>query len=972
MEQISRPVRVLCLVALVDEHFYQNLRTHLAPLVASGLIELRCWTDSADRSQENSDLQIKESDVVIPLVSADFLASERSADAIRRALDARHAGRIEMVLVVVRSSSLKYSPLADFEALPDNGRAVASWANPDEAWQDVVDGIARLTLALRRSSRKESPASLAPDLEVDSWPTPGPEIEQGPASLGAAPEVPRQAPTLISPTMTREPPPLALGAAPESPRQAGQIIARTAEDVEEIPAPTETAPPTLGSTETSPPSRVLSVHDIFRTIGQPGINFVEPEQLSEIRVRLRMMGQGLVVEGPSGVGKTTAVRRALSELAPGTPLIFLSSKRPSDSSRLAGILDNSLAEGGHLVIDDFHRLRADLQQGVADLIKIVADEDRRDAKVTLIGISPVGLSLVQDFPDLANRFAVISMRKQSPEKIDELIRKGARAANVHFAQHAELVKEAAGSFYTAQLLCLEAALKEGVTETSPVLRTVSIGPRGYVMDRVLQSLAFKYHAALMTFATCDERPPPRGACLSLLWLLSQSEDASVSLSSARFRYPQIRPAFDWLMASNLGRHFDNHPRLRELFYYNREAAVLSAEDPQLELYLRNMRWEAFARDTGHENIRWDIERGPLFDASLARAVEPAPDVDRVSTALSPLPESSILHLSDLHFGTKVDAVLWADQLLSDLRNELGQRAVDVVVLSGDIANFASTEEYRAAAYFLFLLKQELRLSPQQMVLVPGNHDVSWAVSKSAYVPVRRSDHKGALEEGQFIDGGHYVEIREEARYPRRFAAFAEFYHDVRLETYPLEYEQQATLHHFPAQRLLVLGLNSAWALDHHFTTRPGIHQAALGQALRLVRTTEAYGQCLKLAVFHHPIHGEGEDRIKDSGFLERLAVEGFRVALHGHIHKAQTDSFRHDVTSGGRAVHLAGAGTFGAPVREMVPGYPLQYQLLRVHGETVTVETRRREERGGAWKPDARWLQGAGKDPLPRYEITVL
>jgi len=969
MELTSRPVRVLCLVDPVDEPFYQRLRTHLAPLVGSGLIELRPWTDSADISQQDSALRIEEADLVIPLVSADFLASETSTDAIHRALDARAAGRIEILPVVVRPSSLKYSRLANFGALPENGRAIASWANSDEAWQNVVDGIARSALALRRSTREESPTAMALGLNVDPSPTPGSESEQKPAAAGAASEAPRLAPALSSRTTTRESPPFALAAAPESPRQASLFIAQTAEHEEGLPTPTETGPLMPGSTEIHPPSPVLSVHEIFRTVGQPGINFVEPEQLSEIRIRLRMMGQGLVVEGPSGVGKTTAVRRALSELAPGTPLIFLSSKRPSDSSRLAGILDNSLAEGGHLVIDDFHRLRPDLQQGVADLIKIVADEDRRDAKITLIGISPVGLSLVQDFPDLANRFTVISMRKQSPEKIDELIRKGARAANVHFAQHAELVKEAAGSFYTAQLLCLEAALKEGVTETAPVLRTVSIGPRGYVMDRVLQSLAFKYHAALMTFATCDERPPPRGACLSLLWLLSQSEDASVSLQSARFRYPQVRPAFDWLMASNLGRHFDNHPRLRELFYYNREAAVLSAEDPQLELYLRNLRWEAFARDTGHERLRWDIERGPLFEAPTI-APEASADVDLMNATPSALPESSILHLSDLHFGTKVNAVLWADQLLSDLKNELRQKTIDVVVLSGDIANFASAEEYQAASYFLFFLKQELRLSPQQIVLVPGNHDVSWAASKSAYVPVRRSEHKGPLEEGQFIDGGAYVEIRDEAKYQRRFAAFAEFYHDVRLETYPLEYEQQATLHHFPAQRLLLLGLSSAWALDHHFTTRPSIHQAALGQALRLVRTTAAYADCLKLAVFHHPIHGDGEDRIKDSGFLERLAVEGFRIALHGHIHKAQTDSFRHDITSGGRQIYLAGAGTFGAPVREMTPGVPLQYQLLRVRGKTVTVETRRREERGGAWKPDARWLQGAGKDPLPRYEIT--
>lgn len=76
--------------------------------------------------------------------------------------------------------------------------------------------------------------------------------------------------------------------------------------------------------------------------------------------------------------------------------------------------------------------------------------------------------------------------------------------------------------------------------------------------------------------------------------------------------------------------------------------------------------------------------------------------------------------------------------------------------------------------------------------------------------------------------------------------------------------------------------------------------------------------------------------------------------------------------AGGRRIDLVCAGTFGAPVREWVPGYPLQYQLLRFEGDSLTVETRRREEREGAWKPDARWTTGAGKDPVPRYTVRLL
>lgn len=82
--------------------------------------------------------------------------------------------------------------------------------------------------------------------------------------------------------------------------------------------------------------------------------------------------------------------------------------------------------------------------------------------------------------------------------------------------------------------------------------------------------------------------------------------------------------------------------------------------------------------------------------------------------------------------------------------------------------------------------------------------------------------------------------------------------------------------------------------------------------------------------------------------------------------------YRYDLSPEGRRIEIIGAGSFGAPVHQWVPGYPLQYNLLKVSDRTVTVETRCREEVNGAWRPDARWLQGPGKDPSPRYQIALL
>jgi 3',5'-cyclic AMP phosphodiesterase CpdA len=341
---------------------------------------------------------------------------------------------------------------------------------------------------------------------------------------------------------------------------------------------------------------------------------------------------------------------------------------------------------------------------------------------------------------------------------------------------------------------------------------------------------------------------------------------------------------------------------------------------------------------------------------------------------SPAAESTtyILHLSDLHFGTLDNAHNWYGQLAEDLYHELKCEHIDMLILSGDIANRATKGEYDAAEFFIRELCQEFGVDQQGIVIIPGNHDVDWVAAQRAYRSVRRADCTEELEAGSFIDRGEEVEVPEAKLYKQRFADFSAFYQAIRGETYPLEYDQQYGLFHFPDHNLLVVGLNSAWQLDHHFEARANIYPNAITNALSQIRRHgDTYGDCLKFAVWHHPLESPSEDRIKDHGFVEQLAKAGFRLALHGHIHKAVSSSYHYDQNPDGRKVDVVGAGTFGAPVRGWYPGYPLQYNLVKLTEDVLTVETRRREELNGAWKPDARWTQGAGKDPLPRYEIKL-
>lgn len=725
------------------------------------------------------------------------------------------------------------------------------------------------------------------------------------------------------------------------------------------------APPTEVAKGAGPASSIATpgvpIDRIFRSVGEPELSFVAPAQLDDLVTRLRFAGEGLVVDGPSGIGKTTAMREAVKRARVASE--WLSAKDEADRARLDAVLSaGARALGTTLVVDDFHHLDPALQRRVADLMKAVADRGG-EGKVVVIGINPVGTSLVQRFPDLANRFDVVSMRRQPDEKIAELVDRGSSAANIVFERRAELIRAARGSFATAQLLCREAALLDGVRESQTVLKRVVAGPSGVVLDKVLGRLKFKYHEVLVRFASHCEAPPPAGATLALLYLLVSSGEGSISLASARARFPILRPGFDWLMGSKLAALFQADPRMGELFFYNREAAVLSAEDPQLEFYLQNLSWAALARDSGHLAVEVGPEGGLEFGGAPTAEVR---RVERLS-----VPPSRVLHLSDLHFSEREQALVAYDQLYADLTLELGIKKLDAVIVSGDLTSRAEPAEFEVATAFLQSLKEDFQLQPRQVILVPGNHDVSWAASRAAYTALSREEGDKRRGESNVValDGG--FEVGDPALLMKRFAAFADFYYAVRLEPYPLDYDVQATVHPLVDQKLVVVGLNSAWSTDHHHPDRADIHPVALGRALRAIQSEPALADTLRIAVWHHPIQSAEDARLRDTGFLERLAQAGFRLGLHGHIHKSQEGLFRFDVSAHGRRLDLCGAGTFGAPSREWTPGFPQQYQVLEFGGEQVTVHTRRKEEPHGAWRPDARWTPARGAPPLPSYTIRL-
>ena len=159
----------------------------------------------------------------------------------------------------------------------------------------------------------------------------------------------------------------------------------------------------------------IYLEDVFKTSGIPTYTFVKPPEYTKLLVALRTRGRGLVVEGPSGIGKTTCISKAIEELNLNNEVLILSARKIDDREYIKEIprLGNNL---GIIIIDDFHRLDQEVKRDLADFMKTLADEEVEDTKLILIGINKAGDTLIKFADDLNNRIDTIRFEVNPEDK----------------------------------------------------------------------------------------------------------------------------------------------------------------------------------------------------------------------------------------------------------------------------------------------------------------------------------------------------------------------------------------------------------------------------------------------------------------------------------------------------------------------------------------------------------------------------
>ena len=128
----------------VDKELKDRLVKHLRPLEHENLIEV--WVDHQIKAGDDWDKEIakklSEADIVLTLVSIDFINSKYCYDVeLESALEREATGESKVIPIILRSCLWTKSPLGRLKALPTDGKAVTTWSDVDEALTVVAAGV---------------------------------------------------------------------------------------------------------------------------------------------------------------------------------------------------------------------------------------------------------------------------------------------------------------------------------------------------------------------------------------------------------------------------------------------------------------------------------------------------------------------------------------------------------------------------------------------------------------------------------------------------------------------------------------------------------------------------------------------------------------------------------------------------------------------------------------------------------------
>nr|WP_029133445.1 toll/interleukin-1 receptor domain-containing protein [Sedimenticola selenatireducens] len=161
-----------------DEGLRNELEKHLSLLRRQGVIDI--WSDHRISPGEELggeiDQHLESADIILLLVSPDFLNSDYCYDIeMKRAMERHEHGETRVIPVILRPCDWQSAPFGKLKAIPNDGKPVTKHQTLDDAFLDITRAIRSVAQQLKPASTGTVHAESTP-IESTSVPSPGQKV----------------------------------------------------------------------------------------------------------------------------------------------------------------------------------------------------------------------------------------------------------------------------------------------------------------------------------------------------------------------------------------------------------------------------------------------------------------------------------------------------------------------------------------------------------------------------------------------------------------------------------------------------------------------------------------------------------------------------------------------------------------------------------------------------------------------------
>lgn len=385
--------------------------------------------------------------------------------------------------------------------------------------------------------------------------------------------------------------------------------------------------------------------EVFKTVGLPPYTYVKPPYFGEVRADIEQPGKHLLIEGPSGIGKTCVIYKVFEELKwePNKDYVYVSCRDSNANQRIELFLkkteSNMTMDCSVLIIDDFHLLPNQRRAEIGSRLKRLSDrafEVAEPPKVALIGIPTAGISLLSDAYDLGPRIGIYRFKRADDREISKLIGEGESALNVLFEDDDIILSESQGNFWLAQYICNKICASKDITETREEVEVLSFDLLS-IRRRLMEELSPRCMPAAKTFCKGKKwRPGGNKPYLEVLVALTQIPDSVVTFDKILTVVPERRkPGIKAIRPRIPEVIYDSQKNidLRKQMAFDPDTPGFSIEDPLFRYFLSNLDPEELYKELGIEVETVEESKIYSYDVSFSFAGEVRPLVEAINAEL---------------------------------------------------------------------------------------------------------------------------------------------------------------------------------------------------------------------------------------------------------------------------------------------------------------------------------------------------